>query len=119
MKPDIEKKYLLKPEDFKQLISPIGSCYASDQILVDGKKVGYMIREEPSDTVSSGWTFMSGDESQEYADDPTKWAIYDVNTICNYDPSIIQYLDSKIGTAYGRDLGADGFQEEPLHPNTK
>jgi hypothetical protein len=31
----------------------------------------------------------SGDESQAYTDDPGKWALYDVNTIANYDPTII------------------------------
>lgn len=47
----------------------MGSCMASDRILVDGARVGYMIREQPTDSVSSGWTFMAGDETQEYADD--------------------------------------------------
>jgi hypothetical protein len=32
--------------------------------------------------------FMAGDESQDYADNPENWAIYDVNTVANNDPTI-------------------------------
>ena len=45
-------------------------CFATDRILVDGEKVGYMYREEPADgnDWDSGWRFTAGDESQEYMD---------------------------------------------------
>ena len=67
----------------------MGGCLATDRILVDGAPVGFMFREDPTDSVSSGWTFMAGDETQDYADDADHWAIYDVNTICNYDATNI------------------------------
>ena len=111
-----QKKFRIKSKDIEQLIPPMGGCLASDHIVVDGKEVGYMMQEEPSNSLSSGWIFMSGDETQEYADDAANWSIYEVNTICNYDRAIISYLDSKSGTAFGRDLGAEGFQEEPVYP---
>jgi hypothetical protein len=74
-----------------------------------------MFRELPDKDVLSGWTFMAGDESQEYADNPDNWALYDVNTICNYDPAIIPHLDAVYGTAFGRATGTDHFQEEPFN----
>lgn len=43
-------------------------CFATDRILVDGCKVGYMYREEPDSDSSmpdSGWRFNAGDESKE------------------------------------------------------
>jgi Protein of unknown function (DUF2185) len=44
---------------------------------------------------------------------PDNWALYDVNTIANYDPTIIPYLDSPVGSAFGRD--ADGvWRAEPM-----
>src|SRR6266705_2951717 len=77
----------------KSLIPKMGGCFASDRITVDGMKVGYMYREEPDKDLDSGWRFFSGDETQEYADNPDNFAIYEVNTICNYDPSISPYID--------------------------
>lgn len=109
-----DKAFRLSSDELEHLVSPMGGCLATDRILVDGARVGYMFREVPSASVSSGWTFMAGDEDQDYADDPDHWAIYEVNTICNYDPSIIPYLNSEVGSAFGRDLGADGFKREPM-----
>jgi hypothetical protein len=111
----LEKNFKLRGDQIRQLIPNMGGCYATDRIVVDGLKVGYMFRELPDQAVLSGWTFMAGDESQEYADDPNNWAIYEVNTICNYDPSIILYLNEVYGTALGRVPGTDKFREEPFN----
>ena len=48
------------------------------------------------------WCFMSGHESQEYMDEPSNHAVYDVNTIANYDPEIIPFLNAPIGSAFER-----------------
>lgn len=90
----------------------MGGCFASDRITVDGALVGYMYREQPDKNGDSGWRFFAGDESQEYADTPDNFAIYEVNTICNYDPSIIPFLDASIGSAFGRVAGSETFEQE-------
>ena len=108
-----QKQFRITAEHIRQLAPDKGACFATDRITVDGMPVGYMFREEPDKEPFSGWTFMAGDESQEYADDPNNWAIYDVNTVCNYDPAIIPYLDAPYGSAFGRVEGTDGFEEEP------
>ena len=113
----LDKQFKIPGDQILRLIPNMGGCFASDRIVVDGLKVGYMYRELPDKDVLSGWTFMAGDESQEYADDPDHWAIYDVNTICNYDPAIIPYHGEVYGTALGRVAGTDQFTEEPLHPD--
>lgn len=97
-----EKNFKLPKEQFKELIKPIGSCYATDKITVDGLFVGYMYREEPRYVEDSGWRFFSGTESQDYVDNPENIMIYDVNTIANYDPAIIPYLHLEIGTELER-----------------
>ena len=75
-------------------------CLVSNKITKGGWKVGYMYREQPDDgRPDSGWRFMKGDESQEYNNDSTNVNIFSINTICNYDPDIIQYLDLPIGTS--------------------
>ena len=110
------KNFKIPGDQIRRLIRNMVACYATDRITVDGLKVGYMFREFPDEDVFSGWVFMSGDESQEYADNADNWAIYDVNTICNYDPAIIPFLDAVLNTAYGRVAGTDRFEEEPFDP---
>ncbi len=70
-----------------------------------------MYREEPSFEHDSGWRFLSGSETQEYADDAGNWAIYNVNTIANYDEAIIDYLHAPIGTELDRVTGTNIFIE--------
>lgn len=94
------KKFKLKNSELKKLVTKAGGCIATDRITVDGEKVGYMYREEPSNNVDSGWRFFAGDETDEYVNNAENLEIYDVNTICNYDESIMPYLNSDIGSSY-------------------
>lgn len=96
------KQFRLKAEEIRRLLPPIGGCFASDRITVDGCRVGLMFRDEPDFAADSGWRFVAGDESDEYMDDPSNHAIYDVNTIANYDPAIIPYLDADVGSELKR-----------------
>lgn len=88
-------------------IAPIalgrGGCLATDRILVDGCPVGYMYREDTRRPQDSGWRFLAGDEDDAYMQDPSLHGVYDVNTIVNYDPSILQFLDMAAGTCLERD----------------
>jgi hypothetical protein len=77
---------------------------------VDGELVDFMYRESPDFENDSGWRFLSGTESQEYADNADNWAIYNVNTIANYDNAIIDYLDLPIGTELERVKGTSNFR---------
>jgi hypothetical protein len=97
-----EKKIYIPQEKINQLIPPMGGCYASDKITVDGLLIKYMYREEPTFENDSGWRFFSGTETQEYVDDPNNLMIYEVNTIANYDQSIIPYLDMPLGAELER-----------------
>ena len=96
-------KFFLDNNQIRPLYHATGNngCIASNRITVDGQKIGYMYREEPDKTFpDSGWRFFAGDESEEYTDNPDHFHIFNLNTICNYDESIIPYLDTPIGTAY-------------------
>jgi hypothetical protein len=97
------KAFRLAASDIRPMATGLGSCIASDEITVGGKPVGYMYRQEPDNEHDSGWRFFSGAESQEYADEASNFAIYDVNTIANYDPTIVGLLQAPIGSSYGRD----------------
>jgi hypothetical protein len=96
------KQYVLDAGEIRPLAPGRGSCIASDRITVDGQSVGYMYREKPDNELDSGWRFFAGDESQEYTEEPANFELYDLNTIANYDPEILQLLDAPIGSAYAR-----------------
>lgn len=87
-------------------------CVATDRIIVDGCKVGYMYREEPIEEVDSGWRFFAGDEPQVYVDNPDNSNFYSLNTICNYDPEILPLLHAPYGKTYIRDNNGQFIEKE-------
>ena len=96
-------KFLIPADQIKQLYSCRGNsgCFASNRITVDGMKIGYMYRETPdSNFPDSGWRFFAGDESDVYTANPDNFNIFDLNTVCNYDETIINYLDAPYETAW-------------------
>jgi hypothetical protein len=56
----------------------------------------------PDGDTDSGWRFFSGKESQAFTDDPDNFALYDINTIANYDPTITKLLEAPVGSAFAR-----------------
>lgn len=70
-----------------------------------------MYREATGRELDSGWRFLSGDESDEYMNNPANHGVYDVNTIANYDPEIIPFLDAPIGSAFERENGTGPLSE--------
>ncbi len=106
-----ERTFFIPGERIDPGVAPgRGSCIATDLITVEGRRVGFMYREDPDHKVDSGWRFFAGTESQEYLDDPDNMTIYDVNTIANYDPDIVSLLDSPCGAAFERDPDSGAFR---------
>ncbi len=94
------KSFKLCADQIKPIAIGRGGCIATDMITVQGMKVGFMYRQQPREKWDSGWCFTAGIETQDFMDDPANHAIYDVNTIANYDPNIIPLLDAPIGAAF-------------------
>jgi hypothetical protein len=99
----LPKRFALDATEIEMLATGYGACLASDRIMVDGKQVGFMYREKGDNDLDSGWRFLAGDESEEYLANAQNVGLYDVNTVANYDPSIIQYLGAPVGSAYSRE----------------
>jgi hypothetical protein len=108
-----EKNFKIQSEDIKKVMNDNRGCVATDRITIDGLNVGFMYREKPDEDIEndSGWRFFSGDESQEYLDDYNNSQIYSLNTIANYDSSIIPNIKLPIGTELERIEGTDKFQK--------
>ncbi len=111
------KKFALTATDIKPRVKGYGGCIATELITVQGYKVGYMYRDHPHNPQDSGWRFMAGIESPQYMENAGNHAIYDVNTIANYDPDIIPLLDSPIGATYERDEEGDFIPAPPFEVN--
>ncbi|MCL2308822.1 MAG: DUF2185 domain-containing protein [Proteobacteria bacterium] len=103
------KKFRLSKEQIKPLAEGYGGCIASDMITVDGYPVRFMYREEPHNDLDSGWRFLSGYEDDAYMENSANHAVYEVNTIANYDPSIIPFLDAPEGSAFEKTPESERF----------
>lgn len=107
------KQYALHATALRPYAPNRGGCLATDAITVDGRKVGFCYRDNPLNALDSGWRFFAGDETDEYIADLDHSAVYDINTIANYDPEIIPLLDAPVGAAFERGEGWGPF--EPVH----
>ena len=99
-------EFFIKAEDIKKVVDRKDACIVSNRILIDGKKVGYMCREEPSKNFNdSGWRFFAGDEDDAYCETADNFNIVEINTLCNYDFSVVDFLDCSIGNMYEKENG--------------
>ncbi|MEI6696794.1 MAG: DUF2185 domain-containing protein [Bacteroidota bacterium] len=90
----------------------MGLCLVSNLITLDGKKVGYMYREEIQEDAEndSGWRFLAGTESEEYVADEKNSKVFEVETIADFDPAIKAYLHLPEGSELERIENSDKFQ---------
>lgn len=93
----------------------------SQRILADGRPVGYMVRDE------LGWSFLAGDETQAYVDDPANLALTSLTEMIAREPAIEPHLTAAVGTALvrtptgfaverGPESAASGEPAPGLHP---
>lgn len=98
-------EFFIKAEDIKTIIENKQACIVSNRILVDGQKVGYMYKEEPSKNFNdSGWRFFAGDEDDSFCEDSSNFNVVELNTLANYDVEVVAVLDAELGTAYEKDI---------------
>jgi hypothetical protein len=107
----MSKKFHTPADQIKPLATGHGNCIATDKIMVDGRPVGFMYREEPINADDSGWRFLSGFETDAYMENPKHQGLYDVNIVANEDPSIMPHLSAPIGSAFEKTEGAESFLE--------
>ena len=106
----MSKKFKIPGEDIVEIIPNSGGCLATDRITVDGCELGYMYREKTSREGDTGWRFFAGDESPDYLKDSSHSGVYAVNTIANYEPAILAYIDTPAPCAFERIPGSREFR---------
>ncbi len=92
----------LDPENMPDLVKSPGYSIASNQILEEGFPILFMYREEPMEEEDTGWRFLSGQEDQDYLDDPQNSRFVGLNTMANLDQQIIRHLKHPVGTELDR-----------------
>ena len=100
------KIFKLKGHQIAPVIRERRGCMATDRITVDGERVGYMYRERPAREEDSGWRFFAGDDDDAYMADLQRHGVYALNTIVNYDPDVLPFIDAEKGSRFERN--ADG-----------
>ena len=88
----------------------VGYIIASHDVTKNGKRIGYCYREEPDREDDSGWRVFSGDETQEYADDPGNFSMYNASTIVEIEPRLADLLQTDFPAAFERDERTGGFK---------
>ena len=101
----MEKVVKIDQSTLEPLVPGQRTCVATDCIFDDGCTIGYMYREVPEDANDSGWRFFEGAEMPDYLAVAENFARYDLNTMANFDRSILPFLDSAVGTALTRSPG--------------
>lgn len=87
-------------------------CTVSSRVLVEGCEIATCIRQKPfAEDMGwdSGWLFLAdGDEDN----DECRYEYCDLNTICNYSPDVMQYLDFPYDTRLVRNEDGNLYVDE-------
>ncbi len=88
----------------------IGYIIASNEVMLTGKPIRYIYRESPDSADDSGWRVFSGEESQEYADNPLNFAMYNAATIVEKEPRIAKFLGEDYPVEYQWNVTLERFE---------
>lgn len=86
-------------DDMKERKALLGKmAYVSKKIMDEGWKIGYMCRDEAVRENDSGWSFMAGNEDDEYIEDYHNIQLMSIHAVMQYDRAIWKYINSPVGT---------------------
>ena len=86
-------------DDMKSRKALMGQiAYVSKKIMDEGWKIGYMCRDESVRENDSGWSFMAGNEDDEYINNYQNIQLMSVHSVLQYDSAIWKYINSPVGT---------------------
>ncbi|MGE7861475.1 immunity protein Imm33 domain-containing protein [Bacillus mobilis] len=73
----------------------------SDDVL-EKREFNFMLREDSREEGDSGWSILSGYESDDYVNNPKNFQIISIGVILNIDDSILSFLEEPPLCAYER-----------------
>lgn len=92
--------HLINMKKDKNIVNSLGYCFVSNLIIQQKQEIGYMYKEFPDDDDDSGWRFFSGNETEDYMNNPDNFAIYSVESIISIDERITQFINSDFGSEF-------------------
>jgi hypothetical protein len=99
-------------DDMKARRAMLGKvAYVSKKIMDEGWKIGYMCRDEIVRENESGWSFMAGNEDDEYIEDYRNIQLMTIHEVMQYDMTIWKYINSPVGTRLIR-ISSEEFEED-------
>lgn len=81
----------------------IKRCFVTNNVLYEGRQVGYLYREEPDYDDDSGWRFTAGDETDEYMEDSDNSSYVSLGAVLREDDGCLALLDREAGVAFAKD----------------
>ena len=81
----------------------IKRCFVTNNVLYDGRQVGFLYREEPDNEDDSGWRFTAGDETDEYMEDSNNSSYVSLGAVLKEDDSFVDLLEREPGVEFIRD----------------
>ncbi len=103
-------------DDMKERKALMGQiAYVSKKIMDEDWKIGYMCRDEAVQENDSGWSFMVGNEEDEYTADYRNIQLMSIHSVLQYDGAIWKYITAPVGTRLIR-VSSEEFEADD---NTK
>lgn len=100
-------------EDSDNLVERyIQRCFVTRRVLDDGRRAGYLYREEPDEEIDSGWRITASDESDAYMSNPKNVAYVSLGAVLNRDDTFRDLLEAPIGSAFVRNPETGDFESE-------
>jgi Uncharacterized protein conserved in bacteria len=70
----------------------------SKKVRVDGWKISYGIRTEPTREGDSGWYFGVGNETEDYVNDAGNLELWKIGSVLMYDQALNELITAPYGT---------------------
>jgi hypothetical protein len=113
------------PDDAGAMDLPMTEyAVVSRLVATERQKVRWMYREEPTEPADSGWRFFSGDEAENFAEDPENFEFHPLDFVTDLDPSVAPHLERAAPVAFERERADGEFTEVldveiPAHPSAE
>ncbi len=101
----------ITPKEVKNLATNLKNCQISNLITINKKSINFLHREHPIDQHDSGWRFLSGEEGDDYIENPENITTFNLNSIIDIDPDVMPLLNAPYCSAFERDQDTGEFVE--------
>ena len=92
---------------FAQALSAaLDRCIVTNTVVKQGRTRRLPLPRSPVFENDSGWRFFSGDETDEYTDDPDNFSVVSLSEITQSNPAIAALITQPEGSAW--EIGEDG-----------